>query len=106
MIHFINAREALVTKALDGSPRGRSGTLARLDGYPHIKVVPRTDWLADKVALNGFDAKLGDGDTGSTLAGAARTGAEATRTMTVARAGRAAYVSADSRRGVLRCWHG
>jgi dihydroxyacetone kinase len=48
---FINAKEALVTEAIDGTLRTGAGRLARLDGYPHIKVVVRTDWDKSKVAL-------------------------------------------------------
>lgn len=51
MSQFINAREALVTEAIDGTLRTGGGRLARLDGYPHIKVVLRTDWDKSKVAL-------------------------------------------------------
>ncbi|MBO6775473.1 MAG: dihydroxyacetone kinase subunit DhaK [Marinibacterium sp.] len=51
MAQFINAREDLVTEAIDGLLRGSGGRLARLDGYPHIKVVIRTDWDKSKVAL-------------------------------------------------------
>ncbi|SEA32176.1 dihydroxyacetone kinase subunit DhaK [Rubrimonas cliftonensis] len=48
---FINARETLVTEAIDGALRASGGRLARLDGYPHVKVVVRTDWERDRVAL-------------------------------------------------------
>ena len=51
MQQFINARETLVTEALDGLLRTAGGRLARLDGYPNIKVVLRADWRADRVAL-------------------------------------------------------
>ncbi|MEM1344666.1 MAG: dihydroxyacetone kinase subunit DhaK [Pseudomonadota bacterium] len=51
MSQFINARETLVTEAIDGTLRTAGGRLARLDGYPHIKVVVRTDWDRSKVAL-------------------------------------------------------
>jgi ATP-dependent dihydroxyacetone kinase len=51
MKQFINAKETLVTEALDGLLRTAGGRLARLDGYPHIKVVVRTDWDRSKVAL-------------------------------------------------------
>jgi dihydroxyacetone kinase len=51
MKQFINAKDTLVTEALDGLIRAASGRLARLDGYPHIKVVLRTDWDRSKVAL-------------------------------------------------------
>lgn len=51
MKQFINTKETLVTEAIDGSLRMAGGRLARLDGYPHIKVVVRTDWDRSKVAL-------------------------------------------------------
>lgn len=51
MQQFINTRESLVTEAIDGFLRTSAGGLARLDGYPHIKVVVRTDWDRSKVAL-------------------------------------------------------
>ncbi|MEM7464882.1 MAG: dihydroxyacetone kinase subunit DhaK [Pseudomonadota bacterium] len=51
MRQFINAKEKLVTEAIDGTLRTAGGRLARLDGYPHIKVVVRTDWDKSKVAL-------------------------------------------------------
>jgi dihydroxyacetone kinase len=51
MKQFINSRETLVTEAIEGMLRTGAGRLARLDGYPHIKVVVRTDWDRSKVAL-------------------------------------------------------
>jgi len=51
MTQFINARDALVVEAIDGVLRASGGRLARLDGYPHIKVVVRADWDKSKVAL-------------------------------------------------------
>jgi dihydroxyacetone kinase len=48
---FINSKDTLVTEAIDGLLRTAGGRLARLDGYPHIKVVVRTDWSRDRVAL-------------------------------------------------------
>ena len=52
MKHFFNAKENIVTEALDGllatTPAGR---LARLDTYPEIKVILRADWDKSKVAL-------------------------------------------------------
>ena len=51
MKHFINTKETLVTEAIEGTLRTAGGRLARLDGYPHIKVVIRTDWDKSKVAL-------------------------------------------------------
>ncbi|MEL6841124.1 MAG: dihydroxyacetone kinase subunit DhaK [Pseudomonadota bacterium] len=51
MAQFINAKEDLVTEAIDGVLATAGGALSRLDGYPHIKVVFRTDWDKSKVAL-------------------------------------------------------
>ncbi|MFK7793037.1 MAG: dihydroxyacetone kinase subunit DhaK [Devosiaceae bacterium] len=51
MKQFINSKETLVTEAIDGLLRTANGKLARLDGYPHIKVVVRTDWDKSQVAL-------------------------------------------------------
>ncbi|MBL1436404.1 MAG: dihydroxyacetone kinase subunit DhaK [Rhodobacteraceae bacterium] len=51
MAQFINSKESLVTEAIDGALRTAKGRLARLDGFPHIKVVVRSDWDKSKVAL-------------------------------------------------------
>ena len=51
MKQFMNSKETLVTEAIDGLIRTSNGRLARLDGYPHIKVVVRTDWDRSRVAL-------------------------------------------------------
>lgn len=51
MDQFINSRESAVTEAIDGLIRSSGGALARLDGYPHIKVVVRNDWDKSKVAI-------------------------------------------------------
>ena len=52
MKHFFNRKETIVTEALDGFlATAGSGTLARLDGYPEIKVVLRADWDKTKVAI-------------------------------------------------------
>ncbi len=51
MKQFINDKETLITQSIDGALRLSGDTLARLDGYPHIKVVVRTDWDRSKVAL-------------------------------------------------------
>ncbi len=51
MTQFINTKNTLVIEAIDGLLRMSGGQLARLDGYPHIKVVVRTDWDKSKVAL-------------------------------------------------------
>ena len=52
MTHFFNSRDTIVTEALDGlllaNPKGQ---LARLDGYPSIKVILRADWERKKVAI-------------------------------------------------------
>lgn len=48
---FLNTRETLVTEALDGLVRLSGGRLARLDGYPHIKVVVRAQLDPGKVAI-------------------------------------------------------
>jgi len=48
---FYNDKESLVTDAIDGLITGGMENVARLDGYPHIKVVVRTDWDKSKVAL-------------------------------------------------------
>jgi dihydroxyacetone kinase len=51
MTQFINEKENIVTEAVDGLIRASGGQLARLDGYPHIRVVVRADWDKSKVAL-------------------------------------------------------
>ncbi|BAB51771.1 dihydroxyacetone kinase subunit DhaK [Mesorhizobium japonicum] len=52
MKHFFNRRETIVTEALDGLLRTiGSGDLARLDGYPEIKVVLRADWDKSRVSV-------------------------------------------------------
>src|SRR6184192_1536416 len=52
MKRFLNARETIVNEALDGLLSSSGGKdLARLDGYPHIKVVVRKDWDKRKVAV-------------------------------------------------------
>ena len=51
MKHFINERESIVTEAIDAEVTLSNGKLARLDGFPAIKVVVRTDWDRSKVAL-------------------------------------------------------
>ncbi len=51
MAQFINTKETLVTEAIDGNLCTAKGQLARLDGFPHIKVVLRNDWDKSKVAL-------------------------------------------------------
>ncbi|ABG33174.1 DAK2 domain-containing protein [Roseobacter denitrificans] len=51
MTQFINKKETLVTDAIDGLLASAGGSLRRLDGYPHIKVVCRADWDKSQVAL-------------------------------------------------------
>ncbi|MFK0274563.1 dihydroxyacetone kinase subunit DhaK [Ensifer sp. NPDC090286] len=51
MNQFINRKENAVTEAIDGVLAASGGALCRLDGYPHIRVVLRSDWDRSKVAL-------------------------------------------------------
>ena len=51
MQQFINDKDKIVTDAIDGAIAASGGALTRLDGYPHIRVVVRTDWDKTKVAL-------------------------------------------------------
>ena len=51
MTHFMNKKEDIVTEAIDGAIAASGGALSRLDGYPHIRVVVRSDWDKSKVAL-------------------------------------------------------
>jgi len=52
MNRFLNARETMVNEAIDGLLSSSGGkNLARLDGYPHIKVVVRKNWDRRKVAV-------------------------------------------------------
>ena len=51
MAQFVNKKEDIVTDAIDGLIATSGGKLARLDGYPHIRVVVRNDWNKSKVAL-------------------------------------------------------
>ncbi len=51
MAQFLNTKETLVTEAIDGLLASSGGRLTRLDGYPHIKVIFRSDWDKSKVAL-------------------------------------------------------
>ncbi|MCY4031023.1 MAG: dihydroxyacetone kinase subunit DhaK [Hyphomicrobiales bacterium] len=48
---FLNEKNNIVTEAIDGLVRSSSGRLSRLDGFPHIRVVTRSDWDKSKVAL-------------------------------------------------------
>lgn len=51
MKHFINDRSSVVTEAIDAMILLGEGKIARLDGYPAIKVVVRTDWDRSQVAV-------------------------------------------------------
>ncbi len=51
MTQFMNKKEDIVTDAVDGIIAASGGNLARLDGYPHIRVVVRNNWDKSKVAL-------------------------------------------------------
>ncbi len=52
MKRFINLKGDIVTEALDGFlATTPDSSLARLDSYPHTKVVLRTDWDKSRVAM-------------------------------------------------------
>ena len=51
MSYFMNEKENIITDAVDGIVMASGGKLARLDGYPHIRVVARADWDDARVAL-------------------------------------------------------
>ncbi len=51
MKHFINERADIVTEAIDLAVMLGEGKIARLDGYPAIKVVVRTDADRSQVAI-------------------------------------------------------
>jgi dihydroxyacetone kinase len=51
MGHLVNDVDQAVQESIDGLVRASGGKLARLDGYPDIKVVVRTDWNREKVAV-------------------------------------------------------
>jgi dihydroxyacetone kinase len=51
MAQFINSREDIVQEALDGLVAASGGQLVRLDGYPFIRVVIRSDWDKSRVAV-------------------------------------------------------
>ncbi len=49
---FVNAKEKIVTESIDGLRRASGNpAIATLDGYPHIKIVCRTDHQPSKVAI-------------------------------------------------------
>ncbi|HEU4536936.1 MAG TPA: dihydroxyacetone kinase subunit DhaK, partial [Polyangiaceae bacterium] len=51
MKHFINDRGSVVTEALEAAVLLGGGRIARLDGFPSIKVVARTDLDRSEVAI-------------------------------------------------------
>ncbi|GLY33356.1 dihydroxyacetone kinase subunit DhaK [Kineosporia sp. NBRC 101731] len=51
MGHLVNDVDHAVQDSIDGLVRASGGRLARLDGYPDIKVVVRTDAPRDRVAV-------------------------------------------------------
>lgn len=51
MTQFFNAKEDIVQQAIDGLVASSGGRLARLDGFPFIRVVVRADWDKSKVAV-------------------------------------------------------
>ena len=51
MVQFINKRQDIVQDAINGLTAASGGKLGRLDGYPFIRVVLRTDWDKSKVAI-------------------------------------------------------
>lgn len=51
MTQFMNKKENIVTEAIDGVIMTSGGRLARLDGFPHIRVVVRADWDKSRVAI-------------------------------------------------------
>lgn len=51
MAQFINKKEDVVIEAVEGLLATAAVPLARLDGYPHIRVIVRADWDKSKVAL-------------------------------------------------------
>src|SRR5437762_5862123 len=71
MKRFLNARETIVHEAIDGLLSSSAGRdLARLDGYPHIKVVVRKEWDKRKVAVvSGGGAGHGPAHAGFVGAG-------------------------------------
>ncbi|WP_180902712.1 dihydroxyacetone kinase subunit DhaK [Martelella soudanensis] len=51
MAQFINAKEDIIQDALNGLVAASGGRLSRLDGYPFIRVMLRSDWDKSKVAV-------------------------------------------------------
>ena len=48
---FVNDKDSVVQEAIDGLIATSAGKLSRLDTFPSKKVIFRTDWNKDKVAL-------------------------------------------------------
>lgn len=70
MTQFINKREDIVSEAIDGLVSASGGRLARLDGYPHIRVVVRNDWDRSRVAIVSGVARVTSLRTRGSSAGA------------------------------------
>ncbi|WP_174803447.1 dihydroxyacetone kinase subunit DhaK [Martelella limonii] len=51
MAQFINAKTDIIQDAINGLVAASGGRLARLDGYPFTRVVVRSDWDKEKVAI-------------------------------------------------------
>lgn len=51
MTHFMNEKDDMVREAIEGALLASGGALSRLDGFPHIRVVVRSNWDKSKVAL-------------------------------------------------------
>src|ERR1700761_8432406 len=52
MSHFVNRRDAVVPEAIEGFlSTSRPNEVARLDGFPDVKVVVRANWDRSKVAI-------------------------------------------------------
>ena len=52
MSHFVNRRDAIVIEAIEGVlSTSRPDEMARLDGFPEVKVVVRANWDRAKVAI-------------------------------------------------------
>ena len=87
MNRFLNTRETIVTEAIDGLLSSSSGKhLARLDGFPHIKVVVRKDSDRNKVAVvsgGGSGAGGGATDGGGGDAGTGGDGGSVNYTISV-----------------------
>ena len=51
MAQFFNKKEDIVIEAINGVVAASGGKLTRLDGYPFVRVVVRSDWEKSKVAV-------------------------------------------------------